>query len=530
MTSILCCCPVQQQDEIKHRVIKDDDIVETEELVQNKSKQKSSSPYDIQIRPSTCIIKHNTNPEILYDVISQLGEGAFGRVVKVKHKKTGEVRAMKIVDAIEIGENLEELKNEINILKQLDHPNIVKVFEYFEYADKLFIVNELIPNGDLCNMLEEKKQFNESLSLALLKQLISAVKYLHSENIIHGDIKPENIMMDNYSYKSFLNKKTVVCDDLMGFDIKLIDFGSSKVLSPKKVENKIQGTAYYVAPEVILGGYHKQCDLWSCGVVLYVMLSGKFPFIGQNEEETFDLIKNQKPDFKLKEFKDISPSTLDLLKRLLEKDPLERITSSKALDHEAFHIIENLTSLKKNLIVGGNSSKEALKRLSSLKNNQKFQQAVTTFITHNFLSKEVATKHKEIFKALDANGDGRITTTELVQGYSKAGYNYTQEEIQNIINVIDKDNNGYIELEEFISASVDLDILLSETNIKLAFDTIDTDSSGKVSFNEIAKFIGGEDMDLDIIVKVVAEVGKNPEEEFSLEDFTKVMLTLKNCH
>lgn len=147
------------------------------------------------------------------------------------------------------------------------------------------------------------------------------------------------------------------------------------------------------------------------------------------------------------------------------------------------------------------------------------------------MSKEIASKHKNLFKALDKDGDGRLTASELIDGYAKAGYNYKKEEIEQIIHSVDKDNNGYIELEEFISASVDINVLLSETNIKLAFETIDIDNSGKISFDEIASFLSGDDSTLiedEVMCKIIEEVGKEKTDEFSLEDFTKIMTVLKN--
>jgi calcium-dependent protein kinase len=523
--SFVCCCP----DQTRHHIVKLEDIEDDDTNKYNKKFSKATTLDEIGIKASTSVIKREANPESLYEMIEELGEGAFGRVVKVKHLKTGEIRAMKIVDKglLNDGFDEEEIANEINILKSLDHPNIIKVYEYFDYKTNLFIVNELIPNGDLFKLIEQKTLLCEPLALRILQQMLSAVHFLHSENVIHGDIKPENIMIDNYNNCSFGNKKNPTYEDLFGFEIKLIDFGTSRIFSKSKVFDKLVGTAYYVAPEVILGGYHKQCDLWSCGVVFYVMLSGRLPFMSEDEEELYEMIKNSKPSFNLKEFKDTTELSLDLLKKLLEKDPIERITAKNALSHGAFNILGSIRNKKNGETVNKTFSKNALKRLGTVKKNQKFQQAITTFITHNFLSKDIATKHKEIFKALDIDGDGRVTNDELVEGYKKAGLSYSDEEVQMIIKSVDKDNNGFIEMEEFISASVDLDVLLSETNMRLAFETIDLDNSGAVSFEEVGKFVGGGEIDEELMKQIVADVGKSPEDEFTFEDFKSIMQMLK---
>ena len=368
------------------------------------------------------------------------------------------------------------------------------------------------------------------MALRILHQILSAVKFLHSENVIHGDIKPENIMIECYNNCVFSNKKEPTAKELLGFDIKLIDFGTSRMFSKANVFNNLVGTAYYLAPEVILGAYHKQVDLWSIGVVFYLMLSGRLPYNSENDDELFEMIKNNEPNFSHKEFKSISKESMNLLKQLLEKDPIERINAKNALNHQCFKMLDSILIKNKDKLIDRQYSKVALKRLGTVNSKHKLQSAITTFITHNFLSKEVAIKHKEIFKALDIDGDGRVTTEELINGYSKAGFEYSEDEIKKIIESVDKDNNGYIEMEEFISASVDINILLSDTNVKLAFETMDLDNSGSISFDEISNFIGGGDVDKEIIVKVVEEVGKSQEDEFTYEDFQKIMNVFKEYH
>lgn len=530
-SSLTCCCPKQNNTTNNAIRLNIDDIDRNNELQDDRQNVKTNNINNLGIRPSVSVIKRIINPEDHYQLDQELGEGAYGRVVKVIHKQTGQIRAMKIVDKQLLDEAVDskEIENEISVLKSLDHPNIIKVYEYFDYKTHLFIVNELIPNGDLFKLIETKKSISELYSLRIIYQVLAAVKYLHSENVIHGDIKPENIMIDNFGNCSFSNKQTYTSEELASFEVKLIDFGTSKFFSKNKVFNKLIGTSFYVAPEVILGGYHRQCDLWSCGVVLYTMLSGGFPFYSQDEDELYEKIKNDQPDFK--NFPKVDPNTLDLISKLLEKNPLDRINANKSLEHPAFEKLNQIIAKKNEKIVGQDYSKNVLGRLKKSKSNVKFHQAITTFITHNFLSKEIASKHKNLFKALDKDGDGRLTTSELIEGYAKAGYNYKKEEIEQIIHSIDKDNNGYIELEEFISASVDINVLLSETNIKLAFETIDIDSSGKISFDEIASFLSGDDSTLiedEVMCKIIEEVGKEKTDEFSLEDFTKIMTVLKN--
>lgn len=477
----------------------------------------------IEIKTGNAISKKKSNPEEFYQQIQDLGEGAFGRVIKVKQIMTGEFRALKIVDKSLLHEEMseEEIENEIKILKSLDHPNIIKVYDFFDYKDNLFIVNEFIGDGDLFKLVEQLKFLNESLSLKILHQLLSAVCYLHSNSIIHGDIKPENVMIDNYKNSRISNKGS----DIFGFDIKLIDFGTSKIINKPKVLHNLVGTAYYVAPEVILGSYHKQCDLWSCGVVLYIMLSGTFPFQGESEEEIFNNIKFSKPNMSIELITNASNETQQLLLQLLNKDPIERITAAQALESKAFDKLKVLKNEANHKIFSSKNTMNALKRLNT-NNENKFQQAITSFITHNFLSKEVMLKHKEIFKAIDNNGDGQITKAELIEGYKKFGGDFDIETIENVIDNLDRDNNGFIEEEEFAAATVDIKEILTKNNIKFSFQSIDKDNSGFISVDEVGCFIGGEDYDKELIIKVIEEAKKDPTKEISLSDFEDIMNVL----
>lgn len=522
--SISCCCP--QEPKTKCTKLDENALKQINDQSEETIRKKTTKSSGIDIKVGTSLCKKVTNPNDTYEELKELGEGAFGRVIKVKHKTTGELRAIKIIDKTMLHEDLEDndIENEINILKSLDHPNIIKVYEYYDYNNFIFIVSELISDGDLFKLIEEQKILSEILSMRILFQILSAVNYLHSENVFHGDIKPENIMIDNYN-KAKINNKNIETN-LFNFDIKLIDFGTSKMFNKPKVFSNLVGTVYYVAPEVILGGYHKQCDIWSCGVVLYVMLTGRFPFDGDVEDEVFNKIKYNSPDMSLKEIKQCSPEVRDLLSKMLEKDPLERINAFNALHHKAFNTLLKRKSEKDKDTLSRSNSINVLKNLKKSKTG-KFNQAIAAFITHNYLSKEVALKHKEIFKAIDLDGDGRLTKQELIEGYNKIGSSYKPEEIEDILTNLDRDNNGYIEEEEFIAASVDINVLLSETNMKMAFDSIDIDKSGAVSLDEVGRFIGGEEYESELIREVIIDAGKDPNKEITFEDFKGILEKLK---
>ena len=154
---------------------------------------------------------------------------------------------------------------EINILSTLDHPNVIKTYEYFIDNRFIYIVTEYLSGGELFDKIKQETSFSEDDSRKIFKEILEGVNYLHSKNIVHRDLKPENIMYE-------------------GKILKIVDFGSSKQIDNKNKMKNFHGTSYYIAPEILKGEYNEKCDVWSCGVILYILLSGRPPFYGITEE------------------------------------------------------------------------------------------------------------------------------------------------------------------------------------------------------------------------------------------------------
>lgn len=187
----------------------------------------------------------------------------------------------------------------------------------FDTDSTLFIVMELVKEGELYDMIASRKQFSEKDAACIMKQIFSALKYLHENGIVHRDLKLENLLI--------VNRKSL--------EIKLADFGLSKFYSGQSLLTAC-GTSYYVAPDVLLGtGYGPAVDLWACGVILYVLLSGRLPFYADNEPELFKLIMEGIFIFKSPQFDTVSKEAKDLISHLLEIDPEKRYTAEKALLH-----------------------------------------------------------------------------------------------------------------------------------------------------------------------------------------------------
>eukprot|EP00350_Pseudokeronopsis_sp_OXSARD2_P000617 CAMPEP_0170540916 /NCGR_PEP_ID=MMETSP0211-20121228/810_1 /TAXON_ID=311385 /ORGANISM="Pseudokeronopsis sp., Strain OXSARD2" /LENGTH=212 /DNA_ID=CAMNT_0010843473 /DNA_START=58 /DNA_END=696 /DNA_ORIENTATION=+ len=208
-----------------------------------------------------------------------LGQGSFAKVQRGTNKKTGEKVAIKIIakEALELEDKI-ALQNEIDILTQVDHPNIVKLYEIFEDETTYYLVMELMTGGELFDQIMEKEFYSEKEAAETIRPIIDAIQYCHSLNIIHRDIKPENLL-----YSSKNPEKAI---------IKVSDFGLARYISVKTLATTTCGTPGYVAPEILeQKPYGKECDYWSIGVVLYILLCGFPPFYDEENNVLFDKIK-----------------------------------------------------------------------------------------------------------------------------------------------------------------------------------------------------------------------------------------------
>jgi calcium-dependent protein kinase len=449
-----------------------------------------------------------------YDLCSYIGKGGFGRVYKVRHKLSGQYRAMKIIQCKSSPDTaFTTIKTEINILKSLDHPNIIKVYEFFKTEKYIYIINELCTGGELFDKIVDVKHFSETVACNIMRQLFSAVAYCHEKGVIHRDLKPENILIENSKDK---NKDF--------FHIKIIDFGTCEILKKNKLTEKI-GTSFYIAPEVLRNGYNEKCDLWSCGVILFILLSGSPPFYGKNEKEIFSKILSGNYSFRNKIWNKISEEAKDLVKKLLEINPEKRLSAKDALNEKWFKVNENPNEKNKN-----NNFTIFIKNITEFCAEQKLQQATLAFLVHNFAPKEELDELKEIFFAFDKNGDGKISKEEFVTGLSNTNNlnNIIQNsgDIEGIIKNIDTDNNGYIGFEEFCIALINKEKILTENNLRMAFNVFDRDKSGGINQNELKYILGEYNSNAKEYLwrKMIEQIDLNRDGQISYEEFKKMMM------
>ena len=479
---------------------------------------KTSIEFPVKLK--NLFFEHFSNPWSTYKELKTLGEGAYGVVKKVCLKNDPDtLRAMKIIPKENIIENEDGTKfvDEIEILKNLEHPNIMKIYECFNDKENVYIVSEFCDEGDLLGKMEKLRTLNQIVVKFLMDQILNAIAYLHSNHIFHGDIKLENVMLyktslresrrfsrinkdlnrnkklqndieKSFNNKTFMSKKSItLIDDMNDYEIKLIDFGCSKYLVKKK-DNKLSGivgTSIYCSPEVIDNLYDEKSDEWSCGILMYIMLCGEPPFQGETEEEIFENIKKGKLSFSKPEFSNVSDNCIDLIKKLLAPNKDNRIKASEALRHPFF--TENYNP---SIAMANNMDKNILKKILEIKKlPSKFHELIEAFLCFNFIKKDEEKKLRQVFRYLDHKGKNRLSRIDFVKTFKENGMNVSNEQIQNILNALDSDGNNSIEYQEFLRAMCDKESLYSDKNLKSAYDSIDADKKGYINMEDIKKFI-----------------------------------------
>ncbi|XP_060223059.1 serine/threonine-protein kinase 33 isoform X2 [Meriones unguiculatus] len=259
-----------------------------------------------------------------------LGQGSFGMVSEAIDKETGAKWAIKKVNKEKAGSSaVKLLEREVNILKSVKHKHIIHLEQVFETPQKMYLVMELCEDGELKEVLGKKGHFSENETRQIIQSLASAIAYLHNKDIVHRDLKLENIMVKS----SFMDD-----NNEMNLSIKVSDFGLAVRKHGSRSEGMMQttcGTPIYMAPEVINAhDYSQQCDIWSIGVIMYILLCGEPPFLANSEEKLFELIRKGELRFEDPIWDSISDSAKNVLKQLLKVDPAHRITAKELLDSQ----------------------------------------------------------------------------------------------------------------------------------------------------------------------------------------------------
>ena len=472
----------------------------------------NTNPNGLILNNDVIVSDTKQNPEEIYIKEKKMGEGSFGEVWLVRHKILGKEFAMKIIEKSP-SSNTKQIINEINILKQLDHPNILKILEFHLENDKFYIITDYCPEGELFNEISAKTKFTEKETSFILYQILQAVRYCHKMRIVHRDIKPENIMIYGRENGLLL--------------VKLIDFGTAKIFDVGNKQKALVGSSYYIAPEVIKGKYDEACDLWSVGVIMYLMLVGTPPFNGEEEDDILRSVESGSYNVTCPEFTSLSPNAQDLIVKLLTYNPTNRITAEQALAHPWFKTSEFQTLYKVNTI-NVNEAKKMIKNLEYYKSDNIIKCAVLAYLVHQNTNSKECINASRLFTEIDLNKDGKLEKNELESALAKYS-ELTPEQCTKRANAIflniDTDNNGYIENEEFIRACINPNMFCSQNYLLAAFNYFDVDKDGTISVSEVeAKFLQSDKNQNENtkiqLSRMFDQIDANKDGIISLEEFS----------
>ena len=456
-----------------------------------------------------------------YEVQKKIGEGAYGKIYKVKNKQSGDIRAMKQITKTKITD-MGKFQTEIKILSMLDHPNIVRLFEVIEDDKYYNLLEELCTGGELLTRAQNN-QLKEKDIARIFNQIMSGVAYIHGMGIAHRDLKLENILFSSEKPSS---------------PIKIIDFGFSVFLGKnnenskdketenekktvyKRLKSKV-GTLYYISPEIIKGNYDEKCDIWACGVILYILLAGYPPFNGNTDKEVYNQITNIKLDFEKERWKNISKYAKELIKNMLtpakNRFTAKQVLSSKWLE------VKLKDDIDENI-----STALDYRRINKYKTYNKLKKAILTFIASR-LSSEESAQIRNIFYNIDEDKNGYISYEDfrkyLVNEYDIDDVIENEEELQKGFESVDIDHNNQIDYTEFIAANLDEKIFLKTEKLKEAFRIFDINDNGAIKRDDIIRVMKLENVSNknEIADKIIEENDFDKDGKINFKDFIQIM-------
>ncbi|PIN08573.1 Ca2+/calmodulin-dependent protein kinase, EF-Hand protein superfamily [Handroanthus impetiginosus] len=454
-----------------------------------------------KLEPNNILSKPFEDVKSKYMIGKELGRGQFGVTYSCTEIATGQQYACKsILKRKLVSKNdREDMKREVHIMQHLSgQPNIVEFKGAYEDKQSVHLVMELCRGGELFDSIIARGQYSEKAAAGLCRQIVNVVHHCHFMGVMHRDLKPENFLLSSKDEKAML---------------KATDFGLSVYIEEGKVYRDIVGSAYYVAPEVLRRSYGKEIDIWSAGVILYILLSGVPPFWAETEKGIFDAILREDVDFDSNPWPSISNSAKDLVRKMLTKDPKKRISSSQVLEHP--------------WIKGQASDKPmdsaVLSRMKQFRAMNKLKKLALKVIAQS-LSEEEIKGLKTMFMNMDTDKSGTITYEELKSGLARLGSKLSESEVKQLMEAADVDGNGTIDYLEFITATMHRHKLERDEHLFNAFQYFDKDGSGYITMDELETAMKEYGMGDEATIKeIISEVDTDNDGRINYDEFCAMM-------
>ncbi|KAL8241252.1 hypothetical protein R6Q59_014607 [Mikania micrantha] len=411
------------------------------------------------------ILQRNTgNLKNFYTLGKKLGQGQFGTTFLCIEKASGELYACKSIAKRKLltDEDVEDVRREVQIMHHLaEHPNVVSIKGVYEDTVAVHLVMELCAGGELFDRIIARGYYTERKAAALTRTIVGVVEACHSLGVMHRDLKPENFLL--------MNKR----EDAL---LKTIDFGLSVFFKPGESFHDVVGSPYYVAPEVLKKKYGPEADVWSAGVIVYILLSGVPPFWAETEQGIFEQVLHGDLDFSSDPWPNISDDAKDLVRKMLVRDPKKRLTAHEVLCHPWVQV--DGVAPDKPL------DSAVLSRMKQFSAMVKLKKMAIRVIAESLSVEEIAGL-KQMFQMIDTDNSGHITFDELKAGLKRVGANLKESEIYDLMQAADVDDSGTIDYGEFVAATLHMNKIGKENNLFVAFSYFDKDGSGYITADEL---------------------------------------------
>ncbi|GMJ03431.1 ARABIDOPSIS THALIANA CALCIUM-DEPENDENT PROTEIN KINASE 6 [Hibiscus trionum] len=478
--------------------------VENDNRSTDFSSNKQGNTMKHGIDDQTYYVMGHKTPNIrdLYTLGTKLGQGQFGTTYLCTELSTGNDYACKSISKRKLvaKEDVDDVRREIQIMYHLaGHKNIVTIQGAYEDPLYVHIVMELCSGGELFDRIIQRGHYTERKAAELTRIIVGVVETCHSLGVMHRDLKPENFLLINRD------------DD---FSLKAIDFGLSVFFKPGQVFTDVVGSPYYVAPEVLKKNYGPEADVWTAGVMLYILLSGVPPFWAETQQGIFDAVLKGYIDFNSDPWPLISDSAKDLIRKMLCSQPSERLTAHEVLCHP--WICENGVAPDRAL------DPAVLSRLKQFSAMNKLKKMALRVIAESLSEEEIAGL-REMFTAMDTDNSGAITFDELKAGLRRYGSTLKDTEIKALMDAADIDNSGTIDYGEFIAATVHLNKLEREEHLVAAFQYFDKDGSGYITVDELQQACAEHNMTDVLLEDIIREVDQDNDGRIDYGEFVDMM-------
>ncbi|XP_010552889.1 PREDICTED: calcium-dependent protein kinase 1 [Tarenaya hassleriana] len=454
------------------------------------------------LRTESVLQRKTENFKEFYSLGRKLGQGQFGTTFLCVEKATGKEYACKSIAKRKLltEEDVEDVRREIQIMHHLaGNPNVISIKGAYEDALAVHLVMELCAGGELFDRIIQRGHYTERKAAELTRTIVGVVEACHSLGVMHRDLKPENFL--------FVSKEE---DSLL----KTIDFGLSMFFKPGEIFNDVVGSPYYVAPEVLRKRYGPEADVWSAGVIVYILLSGVPPFWAETEQGIFEQVLHGDLDFTSDPWPSISESAKDLVRKMLVRSPKKRLTAHQVLCHPWVQV--DGTAPDKPL------DSAVLSRMKQFSAMNKFKKMALRVIAESLSEEEIAGL-KEMFNMIDTDNSGQITFEELKAGLKRVGANLKEHEILDLMQAADVDNSGTIDYKEFIAATLHLNKIERDGHLFAAFSYFDKDGSGYITADELQQAceeFGVEDFRIE---EMIRDVDQDSDGRIDYNEFVAMM-------